>query len=275
MKHPSPACRLMLVTPALAEMMLERNTHNRPTKSRHLKGLRHAAVEGHFMLTHQGIAFDSNGVLCDGQHRLRMISETEIGQYLFVFVGIDPEAFQYIDTHAKRSGSDTLATRGNVKYANNAAALARFIHVYDHYSPNAWGQAIVDNGDVAKTYDADPENMTWACAEASKTRIAHKGFSPNAIAGLIYLVRRQGATLQDIEDFLYGYRTGEDLRRGHPILALRREADKNRDRMGTAVKMKIQFGQWVMAWNATQEGRQMSALTHRLDDALPPLSIRK
>lgn len=67
-----------VVTPAMATKWLEEgNTHNR--KVRDSVVMRYAAdmKAGRWKQTHQGIAFNGDGTLLDGQHRLFAIIEAD------------------------------------------------------------------------------------------------------------------------------------------------------------------------------------------------------
>lgn len=59
-------------------------------------------------MTHQGIAFDKNGILRDGQHRLTAIVDEGRDAKMVVTFGIAPEAFSVMDTGSRRTASDVL-----------------------------------------------------------------------------------------------------------------------------------------------------------------------
>lgn len=94
------------VTPELATAWLDRNTDNRKVRGHHVDLLSNKMTSGDWMLTHQGVAFSKSGVLLDGQHRLLAIEKSKKTVELFVFFGIDDDAFKAIDSGIKRSISD-------------------------------------------------------------------------------------------------------------------------------------------------------------------------
>lgn len=65
--------KIMKVTPEMASAWLELNTKNRPIRRDIVNTYARAMLAGKWVLTHQGIAFDTFGNLIDGQHRLRAI----------------------------------------------------------------------------------------------------------------------------------------------------------------------------------------------------------
>lgn len=119
---------LVNVSPALAREWLKRNTKNRPLRPSHVETLRQAFARGEYVTTHQGIAFDLDDELVDGQHRLHAISLMPNGFSVNMLVtgGLDRErAFPVIDaTQAKRSTSDVLRVDRSIgETANYLARL--------------------------------------------------------------------------------------------------------------------------------------------------------
>jgi hypothetical protein len=67
------------ITPSRAAELLAANTTNRPLSRPVVRGFAEAMRRDEWLVTHQGIAFDVNGVLVDGQHRGRMSSRCRVG----------------------------------------------------------------------------------------------------------------------------------------------------------------------------------------------------
>jgi hypothetical protein len=65
--------------------------------------------------THQGIAFDVNGKLVDGQHRLAAIALTGMSQWMLVTTGLPVEARYVIDQAKPRSVADCMRIKGKNK----------------------------------------------------------------------------------------------------------------------------------------------------------------
>jgi hypothetical protein len=119
---------LVSVTPSLAREWLKKNIKNRAIRPSHVETLRQALTRGEQVTTHQGIAFDTEGELIDGQHRLTAISLMPEGfnWLLQVTWGLDrATVFPVVDfTQAKRSTSDVLRLdRGTGETANFLARL--------------------------------------------------------------------------------------------------------------------------------------------------------
>lgn len=102
---------LVSVGPELAAAMLatnrDDNRNKRPTvHGRYANDMR----QGLWRLTHQGVAFDRQGHLCDGQHRLSACVQAGAEFETLVFFGVgDGDEMGVLDTGANRSASDASA----------------------------------------------------------------------------------------------------------------------------------------------------------------------
>jgi hypothetical protein len=114
------------IDPDLAKTWLEEhNHHNRPISKIHVKTLASDLADNRWKITHQGVAFDVNGDLVDGQHRLLAIVESGVGAVLPVTRGLDPKVFEVIDQHRKRTAGQILTMEGIQRDAPRIASMAR------------------------------------------------------------------------------------------------------------------------------------------------------
>lgn len=119
---------MMTVTPEMAETWLGMNVGNRKIRHSQVATLMTALKRGEWVETHQGIAFDTSGVLVDGQHRLIAIRDSGVSAKLMVNFGVDPKAFMAIDIGANRSFSDVLKIDRRVAEPLRLAATIVFSH---------------------------------------------------------------------------------------------------------------------------------------------------
>lgn len=120
--------QLTEVTPAMAKTWLTRNQHNRSVRPAAVERYKAAILRGEHQLTHQGIAFDRENNLLDGQHRLIALSQCPPSTKLKMFVtyGLDRDTvFPVLDDGMKRNHADHLGRpRSEVEAAT---ALARIV----------------------------------------------------------------------------------------------------------------------------------------------------
>jgi hypothetical protein len=99
---------IMEVTPDQAIQWLEGNTHNRPVNQAHVYRLAREIKAGRWRLTHQGIAFDTDGLLIDGQHRLWAVVEAKLPVVTRVYFNESPDNRLVLDSGQRRSNLDIL-----------------------------------------------------------------------------------------------------------------------------------------------------------------------
>ena len=104
-----------VITPSMARDWLANfnppgnNRNFRPGWAAELAGY---ITNGHFYLTHQGIAFGTDNMLVDGQHRLAAIVEANIPVQMNVTRGVAITARPYIDMNRRRTVADALKIEG-------------------------------------------------------------------------------------------------------------------------------------------------------------------
>ncbi len=94
--------KIMKITPDMAKRCLEKNPNNRPIRPEWVKVLAEDMRTGNWRTTHQGIAFDEEGCLMDGQHRLRAILESGVTVEMEVTKGMKREDMIFVDNHNPR-----------------------------------------------------------------------------------------------------------------------------------------------------------------------------
>ena len=122
-----PHVVLMQITPTMAENWLENaNVSNRKISDAHVNHLARDMKEGRWVQTHEGIAFDPNGTLLDGQHRLWAIIEADKTIAMNVWFNVPPEALLAIDSGKPRSMVDILRLGRHASQVNrNELAILR------------------------------------------------------------------------------------------------------------------------------------------------------
>lgn len=95
-----------IITPELAAAYLATFGGNRKRRPFWVSDLSEMMRNGTFMLTHQGLAFNTSGQLFDGQHRCLAIIEYGEPVRMMVTRGVNEEAWKTIDIGVKRSMAD-------------------------------------------------------------------------------------------------------------------------------------------------------------------------
>jgi hypothetical protein len=102
------------VTPELAFQWLERNSHNRPISQAKVDFFTREMKAGRWQHSSQGIAFDTAGLLIDGQHRLWAVIEANVTVRMLVCFNSPPKTRWVLDVGPGRSNQDIINIAGEV-----------------------------------------------------------------------------------------------------------------------------------------------------------------
>lgn len=101
-------CFLVVVTPEMAKQWLQKNSFNRPLKPKLVDNYVRQIESGNWHRTHQGIAFDEEGTVLDGQHRLHAIVKTGQPQPMLIFLNENQSNHESIDGGKQRTLLDVV-----------------------------------------------------------------------------------------------------------------------------------------------------------------------
>lgn len=106
--------RVMEITPAIADNWLKNNTNRKNRKLSHERVAQYARamLSGNWVLTHQGIAFDTNGDLIDGQTRLNAVVKAGVPVMMNVTTGVECDGLMEIDTGRTRTYNNIMTMAG-------------------------------------------------------------------------------------------------------------------------------------------------------------------
>ena len=251
------------VTPEMAGVMLERNTKNRPCRRQTVAHYARQMSEGKWHYTRVPVIFSIDGVLIDGQHRLRAIIESGATVKMDLAFGAPADSFSFIDVGKGRSASDIFSIHG-VKNSSLMAAAVRWVVGYETNTLNAKGGGAYTADELYEFYQnheglQDSYHAAWLF---SKTRLA----PPAMMCALHYLMAKKNRAQADA--FFEGVAEGVGLTKGAPALALRNKLILNAssDEKRSPRKMA---GLTVRAWAKVREGVPVSTLKFKDDDVFP------
>lgn len=105
---------IVTITPVMAwELLIKHNVHNRPVAYSHSYRLALDIIAGHWMLTHQGGAFNADGDLEDIQHRLVAIILANTPVQMMMTTDLPDGLFKTIDIGKTRSVGSALELAGH------------------------------------------------------------------------------------------------------------------------------------------------------------------
>ena len=210
--------RVQTITPERASQCLAANTTNRPVSKAVVRSFAQAMRRGEWMVTHQGIAFDTRGVLVDGQHRLAAIIEADRPVELTVFTEVGEGTFDVLDTGKRRSAADVLAIEGE-KSSTMLAAMVRTVWLYENRPELNWsgGAAAVSNHQIVQTLESHPKLREYV--GVGEQIAGATGMIKSAAGASSYLVA-QANRRADLTAWYDGVNDGAGLIKSRPAAAV-------------------------------------------------------
>ena len=210
--------KVIQVTPAMAQKWLnEHNPHNRPLYEKTIEAYAADMKKGLWTINNQGIGFDEEGNLLDGQHRLYAIVFSGVTVPLLVIRGLPNKFFdghvtqETIDRGKPRSIGDILTLSHGMENASLRAAMA----------------AILANLSLGNTSIKMTSGITLEIIKIYQGEMDAVMQARSAVKGLLY-APALGAfcfAAKPFKDktieFEKQYFSGENLAGGDPILAFR------------------------------------------------------
>lgn len=125
--------KYVVITPEMADLWL---THCNPSSNRILSDTFYdryakAMASGAWKTTHQGIAFDKNGMLLDGQHRLMGIKISGVSIEMLVIPNCNAETFDVLDAGNRRQAAQLLKVPHRVIVAAAARIIGQMYKMWD------------------------------------------------------------------------------------------------------------------------------------------------
>jgi len=124
--------RAIVLTPELAKLFLEhsKNFRNRHIRALHLSKIVRAIENGEWKINHQGLAFDIDGKLIDGQHRCHAVVKSGKSVPVLCFYNVPHDSFKTVDDMAKRNQADRFYCEG-ISDPCTVAALVKLLWQYN------------------------------------------------------------------------------------------------------------------------------------------------
>jgi hydrogenase maturation factor len=208
------------VTPALAHSWLGKNLDNRKIRRLKVSAYAHDMKAGKWAITHQGVAFDDQDQLRDGQHRLMAIIEANVPIWMLVARGLDSAAQRHMDRGASRRVSDFMSGTNGAARVSAARYLIALRHLQGVATTAALTRAAreVTDGDLYDLFDKEPglaEDLEELSTPANRAARVLEGMGPSPLIVAAATFPQVG------EEVLDAIHTGAGLSPGSPILALR------------------------------------------------------
>ncbi len=221
-----PHFEVMDITPDMAKKILTyRNKNNRGLKYTNLARLTKAIENGEWKVTNQGIAFDKDGNLIDGQHRLAAILQSRKTVKMLVATNMDSGIFDVVDTGSKRTIGDALDILGSEDGRTISGAL-KITYCYYHHPDRTWGGnsiSMPSAPEIAKVYTERQEEIEALLSVIKKKRKNFKCFSNSLGLAVTLLCMDVGWSDIQLWEFWDAVTVGANLSPDSVVLSFRNQ----------------------------------------------------
>ncbi|MCX5153850.1 hypothetical protein OG914_07490 [Streptomyces sp. NBC_00291] len=252
--------KYMPITPEMATLWLTHcnPVHNRVMSDTVYERYAKAMSDGAWRTTHQGLAFDSEGMLLDGQHRLMGVKLSGVTVEMLVIPNCDAETFDVLDSGHRRQAAQLL----KIPHRVIVAAAARVIgQMYKMWDPVTLFDGFYDTkaatSDILRAVAAWPELTTLAPIAAASYRAAGIN-QPTHLVVLAQAARTEHA--DKIEDWANGLVSGANMDQKDPRLVLRNRFFRDRVILGTSAGRRASYNLIAKSWNSWAQGKLLGTL---------------
>lgn len=257
-----------LITPAVADKMLQSNTGNRKLRVDRVERYAREMIKDQWLDDGSNIGFDWNERLIQGQHRLAGVvlagaTKPDISFEWVVVRNLDPAVYTVLDQGLQRSGADSLGA--DITNGKNKFAITRLFLVWDcGGDPRSKRDIdVIGRSDVAEYYHENQQPVDEATDMAAKFYSTFAGGNRSAWGAFILKVwelNQSGA-----EEFLEGVITGSNLPPGSAILALRNFLSNKRLQPTAGHHLAV----LIKAWNDFLAGKSRQNMRFAPDEDFP------
>lgn len=255
--------RVETITPALADLYLRYNINNRPLRKNVVQFYASQMKRNQWVLNGEGIIFNEDGLLVDGQHRLQAIIESGISIEILVVRNAPSDCFPTIDSGISRRASDTLY----VDKIPNAIHIASIINRYDSLCKGAnvicasgrkKDYQSISRSDILSKYHERNEfwqNVTKFATSCYKNM---KLISRAEVGAMIaYLVIDKGHSEKIVYSFFKDLFIS-DIPKSPMLAAFRNKLIK--DKVSSSTKMTSTYKQqlFIKVWNNYLNGKEIT-----------------
>jgi len=216
------------VTPALAREWLGANvSNNRTIRRTDVEHYKELIKQDRFLTTPEGVQFNVNGHLIDGQHRLTAIAESNKTVPLVVWTDVPEEVMEFLNRGRVRTLADVLTVTDGLGTNIPARYLvSRAMAVYEiHHPDDVMRKRDVPQYEWVKQRYLD--NLVWACkvypGSGSTGGTLGRKIRSAPVMGALVIAHAKYA--EEVETFTRRLVSGLELTETDPAYALRKYLD--------------------------------------------------
>ena len=259
-----PVAQMVSLTPALAQVLLDRNPDNRKISSTTVETYAHDIAGGRWAFNGEPIIVADTGDLNDGQHRAQAVIEAGRPIDVVLLIGVPRDTRTTLDRGKVRTVGDYLAMDGHT-YSNVLGAAASLFWSYKNRGVVATG-----SHSRATKSDALATVREYPGLERSVMLVHEKGADAaggKSMLAFVHFALCGVSRREDADRFILSVINGAGLKFGDPILYARNRLVNERGKLRAPDKAELLF----RAWNAHRKGETGVKRISLLGGVLPVL----
>lgn len=209
-----------IVTPEVASEYLERNIENlRALSEEKVRHWCRVLERGEWITTHQGVAFDLDGVLFDGQHRLTAIVRTQVAVTMAVGRNLPRSSRLAVDQGYRRTMQQATGIHPDV---TQVIALLWEIKTGDAKVLTPSLAQILSETDIGKTAwqlhrFCSTKMKVFSCAAVRSAAVLHQLWDPTSDYAFEQYRALVSLKTEDMSPYVARFRDQADRRRGNVV----------------------------------------------------------
>jgi hypothetical protein len=252
----------MMVGPEQAVDWLEYNGRNRPLDQKHVDYLAQEMKAGRWKLTHAGIAFDVNGVIQDGQHRLWAVVLSGCTVEMNVTFNAPEDSIEYVDGGKPRMAFERMHLSGRYEGGvskNHLAALRAMLQGVEKPRTIPFCREM----DLMARHKSA---LDFAVSNLTTTRVRGVGSS---VTRAVVARAWYSADLDLLSRFCEVLRTGLRSGDNESVIIILRDYLTACDRCDNLARFQERYGKVERALDAFLTGKRLSILRHCQSEMFP------
>jgi hypothetical protein len=192
----------ILITPSMANKMLEMNTINRHLREHYVRALAMEMLEGRWIEnTGIPILLNGDGTIIDGQHRLNAVVLANKAMRFTVTSGIQKDVIEVVDTQLPRKMADLFSMSGIKNYALVSSIISFNFYNASNVGKGANVKESLNNKRSLEIYHSDPSFWDNMAELGSKYSKMFRPLSGTWFGGLISLALQESKYPAKVNDF--------------------------------------------------------------------------
>lgn len=244
------------VTPDEAQKMLQHNSVNRDLRPHDMESYERMMRDGTWGICIEPIAFDTNGNLINGQHRLTAQVRSETSHWWLVIKDVPPEANKTVNAGARVRLSDVLKYNGETNYIV-LAGVTNNAYMWQHDLLGVATRVQPMEGELFLDQHPELRHSTDLARRVAQSSVIDIGAT---VLGCAHWIISQANNVYEADRFLMRMAQLHYEKPGSAILALLRRMNRAGLEKHQRPTIRDQIAAVIKVWNFDVEGRYVSRI---------------